>query len=395
MKKTTTLTLTALALSAAFTLNACGNAAASAAPSVPAQEAAAPAPTALPTAAPAPLPAGTVLLSVNPEIEMEYDGGGNVMALNGLNDDGRAVLNAYSGYEGRPCAEVVGELVGQIDAGGYFDETIGGQEKNIVLRLESGSGAPAGFLNGLADAARSTVETRQIGSQTMTLDGDDMDDAYAAQGYISAGAAEQLLAAQLARDDLQFVERDYDLEDGDYEIAFVADGIEYEFEVDARTGKVTEMEAEGRESWEDHWDDDWDDDLDDQYDDLDDQYDDLDDQYDDLDDQSRRLGTTSTTTWTTSTTTWTTSTTTGMTSMTTGTTSTTTWTTSMTTGTTRTMTGMTSMTIGMSSMTTGTTRTMIGTTRTTTGTTMTTIGMTTMTVTTTEPSLPYFLHSAG
>ena len=285
MKKTTTLTLTALALSAAFTLNACGNAAASAAPSVPAQEAAAPAPTALPTAAPAPLPAGTVLLSVNPEIEMEYDGGGNVMALNGLNDDGRAVLNAYSGYEGRPCAEVVGELVGQIDAGGYFDETIGGQEKNIVLRLESGSSAPAGFLDGLADAARSTVETRQIGSQTMTLDGDDMDDAYAAQGYISAGAAEQLLAAQLARDDLQFVERDYDLEDGDYEIAFVADGIEYEFEVDARTGKVTEMEAEGRESWEDHWDDDLDDDLDDQYDDLDDQYDDLDDQYDDLDDQ--------------------------------------------------------------------------------------------------------------
>ena len=288
MKKTTTLTLTALALSAAFTLNACGHAAASAAPSVPAQEAAALAPTALPTAAPAPLPAGTVLLSVNPEIEMEYDGGGNVMALNGLNDDGRAVLNAYSGYEGRPCAEVVGELVGQIDAGGYFDETIGGQEKNIVLRLESGSSAPAGFLNGLADAARSTVETRQIGSQTMTLDGDDMDDAYAAQGYISAGAAEQLLAAQLARDDLQFVERDYDLEDGDYEIAFVADGIEYEFEVDARTGKVTEMEAEGRESWEDHWDDDLDDqydDLDDQYDDLDDQYDDLDDQYDDWDDQ--------------------------------------------------------------------------------------------------------------
>ena len=285
MKKTTTLTLTALALSAAFTLNACGNAAASAAPSVPAQEAAAPAPAALPTAAPAPLPAGTVLLSVNPEIEMEYDGGGNVMALNGLNDDGRAVLNAYSGYEGRPCAEVVGELVGQIDAGGYFDETIGGQEKNIVLRLESGSSAPAGFLDGLADAARSTVETRQIGSQTMTLDGDDMDDAYAAQGYISAGAAEQLLAAQLARDDLQFVERDYDLEDGDYEIAFVADGIEYEFEVDARTGKVTEMEAEGRESWEDHWDDDLDDDLDDQHDDLDDQYDDWDDQYEDWDDQ--------------------------------------------------------------------------------------------------------------
>ena len=245
---------------------------------------------------------------------MEYDGGGNVMALNGLNDDGRAVLNAYSGYEGRPCARWWASWSARSTRAAIFDETIGGQEKNIVLRLESGSSAPAGFLNGLADAARSTVETRQIGSQTMTLDGDDMDDAYAAQGYISAGAAEQLLAAQLARDDLQFVERDYDLEDGDYEIAFVADGIEYEFEVDARTGKVTEMEAEGRESWEDHW------------------------------------TTTGTTTWTTSTTTWTTSTTTWTTSTTTGTTST-------TTGMTRTMTGTTSTTTWTTSTTTWTTST--------------------------------------
>ena len=34
---------------------------------------------------------GTILLSVNPEIEMDYDDGGNVVALNALNDDGRLV----------------------------------------------------------------------------------------------------------------------------------------------------------------------------------------------------------------------------------------------------------------------------------------------------------------
>ena len=44
---------------------------------------------------------GTVLLSVNPEIEMDYDDGGNVVALNALNEDGRAVLAGYTGYEGR------------------------------------------------------------------------------------------------------------------------------------------------------------------------------------------------------------------------------------------------------------------------------------------------------
>ena len=35
---------------------------------------------------------GTVLLSVNPEIEMDYDEVGNVVALTGLNEDGKAVL---------------------------------------------------------------------------------------------------------------------------------------------------------------------------------------------------------------------------------------------------------------------------------------------------------------
>src|SRR5699024_5212864 len=70
---------------------------------------------------------GTVLLSVNPEIEMDYDDGGNVVALHALNEDGSAVLAGYTGYEGKPCTTVVGDLVSQIHAGGYFDDTIGGQ----------------------------------------------------------------------------------------------------------------------------------------------------------------------------------------------------------------------------------------------------------------------------
>ena len=316
MKKT--MQLTALALSAAFALTACGS------PAAPAAGSEAAAPAASPTAAPeqpaAAQPAGTVLLSVNPEIEMDFDEAGHVLALEGRNGDGRAVLAGYKGYEGRPCGEVAGELVGQINAGGYFDETIGGQEKAIVLRLEPGSNAPAALMDDMAAAVRTAVDAQQIGSQTMTLDDDDLDPAYAEQGYISAAAAEQLLASQLGRDDVQFVEREYDLEDGEYEIAFVAGGVEYEFEVDARTGKVTEMDAEGRERWDGHWDDlddlhdddhgewddvgenrsdDWDDDHDDDWDDRydddwddqydddwDDQYDDdWDDQYDDWDDQ--------------------------------------------------------------------------------------------------------------
>lgn len=51
---------------------------------------------------------GTVLLSVNPEIEMDYDEVGNVVALTGLNEDGKAVLASYTGYERKPCTTVVG-----------------------------------------------------------------------------------------------------------------------------------------------------------------------------------------------------------------------------------------------------------------------------------------------
>ena len=188
---------------------------------------------------------GTVLLSVNPEIEMDYDEVGNVVALTGLNEDGKAVLASYTGYEGKPCATVVGELVDEINAGGYFDATIDGHEKNIVLKLERGSAYPNDqFLNELAEAVRLVVEADQIGSQTVALDSDDYDDTYGDKGYINAAAAQNILSTQLGRDDIQFVEKEYDLDDGEYEVEFVMDGVEYEYEVNAVTGKVTEMDAE-------------------------------------------------------------------------------------------------------------------------------------------------------
>ena len=247
---------------------------------------------------------GTVLLSVNPEIEMDYDGHGNVTALTGRNQDAQALLSDYTGYEGRPCTEVIGELVQEISARGYFDTTVGGKERNVILKLEQGSAYPTDqFLEELAGAVRQVVATEQSGSQPVLLDQDDYDDVYGDKGYINASAAQSILSAQLGRDDLQFVEKDYDLDDGEYEVEFVLDGVTYEYEVNAYTGKITEVDVErqddgntsrnpDRDDLDDDADDaadDWDDDDDvaddwDDDDDVADDWDDVDDVADDWDD---------------------------------------------------------------------------------------------------------------
>ena len=108
---------------------------------------------------------------------------------------------------------------------------------------------------------RIAVETDQIGSQAVTLGQDDYDDTYGDKGYINAAAAQNLVSAQVGRSDVQFVEKDYDLDDGDYEVEFVLDGVEYEYEVDAYTGKVKEVDIDHRN--DDRYDDDWDDRFDD------------------------------------------------------------------------------------------------------------------------------------
>ena len=227
---------------------------------------------------------GTVLLSVNPEIEMDYDGHGNVTALSGRNQDAQALLSAYTGYEGRPCTEVIGELVQEISARGYFDTTVGGNERNVILKLEQGSAYPSDqFLEELAGAVRQVVAVEQSGSQPVLLDQDDYDDAYGDKGYINASAAQSILSAQLGRDDLRFVEKDYDLDDGEYEVEFVLDGVTYEYEVNAYTGKITEVDAERQDDGNTSRNPDRDD-LDDDADDVADDWDDAADDWDDDDD---------------------------------------------------------------------------------------------------------------
>lgn len=62
---------------------------------------------------------GTLLISVNPEIKMDYNYKGRVLKLKGMNESGRAVVRNMKNYEYDPCEEVIEDLIREIyaDAG--------------------------------------------------------------------------------------------------------------------------------------------------------------------------------------------------------------------------------------------------------------------------------------
>lgn len=162
---------------------------------------------------------GTVLLSVNPEIEVEYDKNGLVLEIEGLNEDGKTVVKDVKDYQGKDCRTVVSELVRDIYADGYFEGTVDGHVKNIVLKLEEGSVYVSDeFLQDVVDGIREAVQECGIGAKAMTVSEGDLDDA----GHIGQNKAKELVLAQLGLESASFRDHEYELDDGVYEFEFTA-----------------------------------------------------------------------------------------------------------------------------------------------------------------------------
>ncbi len=207
---------------------------------------------------------GKILLSVNPEIEIEYDKDGIVVELKGANDEGREIVKKNSDLVGKDSETVVKELVQEIYNSGYFSDTIDGNSRNIVVKLEDGSSYPDdGFLERVANGVRDTVNANRGTSQPVVVDSKDV----SGDGTIDPEKAKESALTQAGVKSATFSESEYDREDGVYEFEFVSNGVEYDYEVDALTGKVVKAESEAVDNG-DRFDeqDDYDDDCDD-YDD--------------------------------------------------------------------------------------------------------------------------------
>ena len=220
---------------------------------------------------------GSILLSINPEIKIDYDDKGIVISLEGKNEDGKKVLEEYTDYEGKSCETIVDELVKKIYADGYFEKKVDGHEKNIILKLEDDSLYPDdAFLKNLEQKLQDTIKECNLTSSPILVEKKDLDD----KGLITLEKAKEIVLTQLGLSSAEFTKAAYDPEDNTYEMKFTVDGITYEFEVNASNGKVLEAETD-TDNDQDDIDDDKDNDQDDIDDNKDDDQDDIDDDKDD------------------------------------------------------------------------------------------------------------------
>ena len=194
---------------------------------------------------------GVLTLSVNPEIQIEYNKEGKVAALTGRNDDGKSIVEAYPDYVGKSCEDVLQDLIAEINEAGYFVDDIDGNKKNIVLQLEPGSVLPSDdFLADMSASTQEAVKGLNLSSGIVTIDDDDYDPAYAKDGkpspYITLEKAQEiaLTQANVKAADAVFDDKEFDHDDGTpiFELEFTANGNEYEYDIHAVTGKVVKAE---------------------------------------------------------------------------------------------------------------------------------------------------------
>lgn len=214
---------------------------------------------------------GTIILRVNPEISIKYNKDGFVTSLEGLNDDGKAILDDYDDYIGKNAREVVKDLVEDINEAGYFVSGVDGSTRNVTIQTEPGSVLPqSDYMDVLAGDVREAVESMNLGSQVVKIGLDDYDDINddnrsqlsansssqsapntatgANPAYIAQAKAKEIALAHagLKESDVTFTEASRDNDDGhmEYELEFHKGNIEYTYEIDAKTGKIISFNHE-------------------------------------------------------------------------------------------------------------------------------------------------------
>ena len=112
--------------------------------------------------------AGTVILSVNPSVMIDYDSDGLVMDISGLNEDGLNLAAQEEDLIGVPCLIALHKLIIDINDAGFFVSDFGGEGREIFLYLQKGSIYHKGFLKALEQSISEAAEECGLTAVTLT-----------------------------------------------------------------------------------------------------------------------------------------------------------------------------------------------------------------------------------
>ena len=188
---------------------------------------------------------GTLTLSINPEIAINYNQDGEVLGVAGINTDGKSIVANYQDYIGKDVNTVVNELIVDINEAGYFLEDIDGNKRNIVIKIEPNSVLPSEtFTSDLNTSISNTLSSLNLASKTILVDDDDYDHRYdkedAPSRYITLAKAEEIAKSQAGVSDVVFDEKEFDFDDNVavYELTFRSSEEVFDYDIDALSGKV-------------------------------------------------------------------------------------------------------------------------------------------------------------
>lgn len=222
---------------------------------------------------------GTLILKVNPEIAIDYTDQGEVTNIRALNEDGEEIINDYSDYIGKNSEVVLEELIKLIGDAGYFVEEIEGKSKRIVIELEAGSKVPGdNFLGDMATNAQEAVKEFTSNSEVNIEDVENVSSTEEVEtqekvdasnpeakkekedkntqkpaaekttksNYLSLDQVKDIALkhAKVSKANARFDSQDLETDDGVpyYELEFEVGENEYDYEIDAMSGKILKFE---------------------------------------------------------------------------------------------------------------------------------------------------------
>lgn len=203
-------------------------------------------------------PYSTILLSINPEIKMELSRRGEVLELEGINADGMTLLAGYD-YEDKDKITVADELIdraiemGFLEDGGNVAFTVDVPDDELRRIYENElHDQVAAYLAGrinvqitvIGDNPQSTTDSTSSGTATTTAPGPVTTEP--PPTYIGTDRALEIALAHAGVTPDTVEKNELDKDDGVmvYELDFIANGIEYEYEINALTGEIIDHKSE-------------------------------------------------------------------------------------------------------------------------------------------------------